>query len=137
MSNRLLINHKYIEIQCDKNDWETHNLVSQIPYVHSNRTKTKFRTSSRNIVLVLKLFRGIDESNVDTIPPSIREIWDMEINKQTRTKALLEQGPQRPHGWLYAHQQLGRELAEIHDRYAFFYDTRTRQNTYESTNHCR
>jgi hypothetical protein len=136
VSNKLLINHKYIEIQCDKNDWETHNLVSQIPYVHSNRTKTKFRTSSHNIALVLKLFRGIDESNVDTLPPSIREIWDMEINKQTSTKALLEHGPQRPHGWLYAHQQLGRELAEIHDRYAFFYDTRTRQNTYESTNHC-
>ena len=125
MSNRLLINHKYIEIQCDKNDWETHNLVSQIPYVHSNRTKTKFRTTSRNIALVLKLFRGIDESNVDTLPPSIREIWDMEINKQTRTKALLEHGPQHPRGWLYAHQQLGRELAEIHDRYAFFYDKRT------------
>lgn len=136
MSNKLLINHKYIEIQCDKNDWETHNLVSQIPYVHSNRTKTKFRTSSRNIVLVLKLFRGIDESNVDTLPPSIREIWDMEINKQTSTKALLEHGPQRPRGWLYVHQQLGRELAEVHDRYAFFYDTRTRQNTDEFTDNC-
>lgn len=136
MSNKLLINHKYIEIQCDKNDWETYNLVSQIPYVHSNRTKTKFRTTTRNIALVLKLFRNIDETNVDSLPPSIREIWDMEINKQTRTKALLEHGPQRPCGWLYAHQQLGRELAEIHDRYAFFYDTRTRQNTDEFTDNC-
>jgi len=136
VSNKLLINHKYIEIQCDRNDWETHNLVSQIPYVHSNRTKTKFRTTSRNIALVLKLFRGIDEGNVDTLPPSIREIWDIEINKQTSTKALLEHGPQRPCGWLYAHQQLGRELAEVHNRYAFFYDTRTRQDTDEFTNHC-
>lgn len=47
------------------------------------------------------------------------------MHKQVATKILLEQGPQRPHGWLYVHQQLGRELAEVHDRYAFFYDTRT------------
>lgn len=125
MGNKLLINRKYIEIQCSRDDWETQSLVSQIPYVHSNRTKTKFRTTSRNIVLVLKLFRNIDETNVDSLPPFIREIWENEMHRQTATKTLLEQGPQHSHGWLYAHQQLGRELAEIHDRYAFFYDTRT------------
>lgn len=125
MGNKLLINHKYIEIQCNKDDWHTHNLVSQIPYVHSNRSKTKFRTTSRNIALVLKLFRNIDETNVDSLPPNIRKIWENEMHKQAATKRLLEQGPQRPRGWLYAHQQLGRELAEIHDRYAFFYATRT------------
>ncbi len=125
MTNKLLINHKYIEIQCDKDDWHTHNLVSQIPYIHSNRTKTKFRTTTRNIALVLKLFRNIDKSNKDSLPPNIRKIWENEMHKQAATKRLLEQGPQRPRGWLYAHQQLGRELAEIHNRFAFFYDTRT------------
>src|SRR5690554_2485760 len=105
MSNKLLINHKYIEIQCDRDDWNTHNLISQIPYVHSNRIKTKFRTSSRNIALVLELFRGIDYTNVDSLPSNIREIWENEMYKQDATKTLLEQGPQRPHGWLYAHQQ--------------------------------
>lgn len=136
MSNKLLINHKYIEIQCDKNDWETQNLISQIPYVHSNRTKTKFRTTSRNIALVLKLFRNIDETNVDSLPPNVRKVWDAEMYKQTATEKLLKQGPQRPRGWLYVHQQLGRELAEVHNRYAFFYDTRTRQDTDESTDNC-
>ena len=125
MSNKLLINHKYIEIQCSRDDWETQSLASQIPYVHSNRTKTKFRTTSRNITLVLKLFRNIDETNVDFLPPFIRSIWDEEIQKQNDTKELLETGPKGQKGWLYAHQQLGRELAEIHDRYAFFYDRRT------------
>jgi len=136
VSNKLLINHKYIEIQCDRNDWETHNLVSQIPYVHANRIKTIFRTSARNIKQVLKLFRNVDERNVHTLPPFIKEVWDAEERRLSETARLLEDGPQRPRGWLYAHQQLGRELAEIHDRYAFFYDTRTRQNTYEPTNHC-
>ena len=136
MSNKLLINHKYIEIQCDRNDWETHNLVSQIPYVHSNRIKTKFRTTSRNIDLVLKLFRGVDDRNVDTTPPFIQEVYYTEMNKRKQTEKLLKEGPQRPRGWLYVHQQLGRELAEVHDRYAFFYDTRTRQNTDESTDNC-
>ena len=125
MTNKLLINHKYIEIQCSRDDWNAQNLISQIPYVHSNRTKTNFRSSSRNITLVLKLFRGVDHTNVDSLPSNIREIWDKEMHKQIATKTLLEQGPQRPHGWLYVHQQLGRELAEVHDRYAFFYDTRT------------
>jgi hypothetical protein len=125
MGNKLLINRKYIEIQCSRDDWETQSLASQIPYAHSNRTKTKFRTTSRNIALVLKLFRNIDETNVDSLPPNIREIWENEMHRQAATKTLLEQGPQRPSGWLYAHQQLGRELAEIHDRYAFFYDRRT------------
>ena len=136
MSNKLLINHKYIEVQCSRDDWETQSLASQIPYVHSNRTKTKFRTTSRNIALVLKLFRNIDETNVDSLPPFIRSIWDEEIQKQNDTKELLETGPKGQKGWLYVHQQLGRELAEVHDRYAFFYDTRTRQDTNEPTNHC-
>jgi hypothetical protein len=134
VSNKLLINHKYIEIQCKRDDWETHQLASKIPYVHSNRIKTKFRTTSRNIDLVLKLFRGVDDRNIDTTPPFIQEVYYTEMNKRKQTEKLLKEGPQRPHDWLYAHQQLGRELAEIHDRYAFFYDTRTRQNTYESTN---
>ena len=125
MNNKLLINSKYIEIQCDRNDWYTHQLVEKIPYVHKNRSRTKFRTTTRNIELVLQLFRGIDDRNIHTAPAAIQKIYLDEQRRSSETDRLIRDGPHNPKGWLYTHQQLGREIAEIQDRYAFFYDTRT------------
>ena len=69
MSNRLLINQKYVEIQCDKNDWETHNLVNRIPYVHAIGQ----RQNSELLIVISHLSKNylevLIESNVDTLPP--------------------------------------------------------------------
>lgn len=123
MGNKLIINDKYIEIVID--DKASLELINQIPYVHFNRSRTKFRTTTRNIDLVLKVFRGIDMWSVDTLPKAVRDIYDREMIRRIDTKTLLELGPQRDRQWLFRHQQLGVELSEINDRFAFFYDTRT------------
>lgn len=125
MGNKLLINHKYIEIQCPRGDAETLKLISQIPYHHSNRIKTKFRTSVRNIDKVLKIFRSVDSSNLDKTPDKVQRIYKEEMQRRSGTEFLLANGPQEDRGWLFAHQQLGRELARVNKRFAFFYDTRT------------
>jgi SNF2 family DNA or RNA helicase len=123
--NKLQINGTYIEIQCDRNDTASQELAMKIPYVHCNRIKTKYTTSTCNIDLVLKLFRGIDAHSVDKLPPVIRSIYDTEMKRRIAAKTLLELGPVGDRGFLYAHQQLGRELADIYNKYAFYYSTGT------------
>jgi hypothetical protein len=125
---KLLFNHRYIEIVCNKNDIESRHLASKIPYVHSNRTKTKFKTTIRNIDLVLKLFRNINnlqELKSANAPKKIVDLYTKEFNRRTTTQFLINNGPQQHNGWLWTHQQLGREIAQYNDRFAFFYDTRT------------
>lgn len=125
MANKLIIDEKKIVITCDRNDIETIKLVGQIPYVHKNRINTEFKTTIRNIDLVLKLFRNIDASNIDTAPLLIQELFDKEMRRRIATKSLRELGPDESHEWLWKHQMLGIELANVNDRYGFFYDTRT------------
>jgi SNF2 family DNA or RNA helicase len=82
----------------------------------------------RNIDLVLKLFRNIDYNNLDKLPPAILKIYDQEMRRRIWTKSLLELGPEKPpvgEITLFPHQQLGREIAQVNDRWCFFYDTRT------------
>lgn len=125
MANKLLINERFITIQCDRNDVETVTLTQNIPYIHSNRILTEFKTTIRNIDIVLKLFRGIDYNNIEKAPTVIQQLFDKEMRRRIATKTLIDLGPTNEHPWLWRHQQLGRELAEVNDRYAFFYDTRT------------
>jgi len=128
--NKLLINGTYIEILCEKGDFDTLNKALEVPYIHINRTKTKFRTSICNIDMVLKLFRGIDEFSTHLLPDKIRALYEKEMDKRVALKRLMELGPQHEvstiHGGkLERHQQLAVEIAAEVDRYAFFYSTRT------------
>lgn len=127
---RLFIGEKHIEIHKDRNDTDSMALLSQIPYVHSNRTLTEFKTSVTNIDLVLKLFKNIDIHNPDddfynTAPQRIINIVEKELQRRRVTASLLDSGPIGDPGFLFTHQQLGRELSLVNDRFAFFYDTRT------------
>lgn len=125
MANKLRFNPLYIEILVDRDDHESQLLACQIPYVHKNRTLTVFKTTIRNIDLVLKLFRGIDANKWHTLPPAVLQYLDKEMQRRIATKTLIELGPDREDKLLWRHQQLGRELSEVNDRFGFFYDTRT------------
>jgi hypothetical protein len=126
MNNKLLISEKFIEIQCDRSDMATRDLAMSIPFIHHNRIYTSFHTTVRNIDLVLKIFRNIGPFDTHRLPEPVLVIYDREMERRIETKTLLEQGP-REHttGWLFKHQQLGRELALANNKYGFFYDTRT------------
>ena len=130
MRNKLLISSNCIEVQCDRDDLETHKLISNFYPVTSNRIKTSFKLSPHLIPEVLKAFRGLDESNIHTAPQKIQDYFYTEMLTRENTQDLLTNGPRRScvvsdKLTLKPHQQLGRELAQYHDRFAFFYDTRT------------
>jgi len=130
MQNKLLISSNHIEIQCDRNDTATQLLMAEFYPVTSNRIKTSFKLSPHLVPEVLKTFRGLDASNIHTAPQKIQDYFYTEMMIRENTQDLLTNGPRHScvvsdKLTLKTHQQLGRELAQYHDRFAFFYDTRT------------
>lgn len=127
MANKLRISHNLIEIAFDSGDAP---LVAQFYPVHYNRKKTQAKLSIRYLPEVLKVFRNIDETNADSLPESIKKLYWSEIYARRRVEDLLKNGPTKSpvvteHLTLMPHQQLGREIAEVRDRFCFFFDTRT------------
>ena len=132
MNNKLRFSDNYIEIECERGDTETLEKVTQIYPIHSNRIKTTFWTSPRNIVEVLRIFRGITPDNISTAPPQVIALYTKEMRARQCVDALLTGekptvlDPQVSDTLkLKAHQELGREIALVRDRFCFFYDTRT------------
>lgn len=128
MANKLRISDKLIEVQWTGN---TREPIEESFYpVHFNRKKTEAKLSCRLLPEVLKYFRNIDESNADSLPLQIRELYWKEIYARRRIDDLLLNGPVEPpfvtnNLTLMHHQQLGREIAKVRDRFCFFFDTRT------------
>lgn len=131
MSNKLKFSDNYIEINVDRGDAESLTKVTNIYPIHSNRSKTTFWTSPRNIVEVLMTMRGIDETNISTAPPQIQERFNKELDARYNTMYLIQHGAaSKPRVvneqlTLMPHQALGCEIAKFRDRFCFFYDTRT------------
>lgn len=130
MANKLLFSKRHIEISCDRNDEATYELLTDFYPVHSNRIRTKFYLSIHKTPEVLKAFRGIDADNIAEAPDAIQAHYYAEILLRAHTEDLLANGMRgnpvvNERLTLDPHQQLGRELAMLHDKYGFFYDTRT------------
>lgn len=123
--NRIAVDDRMIKITCDRADKQTQDICETIAHIHSNRIKTEYKTSSSNMREVLLKLRGIDDSNMDEAPVAIRErVAKLDEAKQTITNLkrmpLLNSGT-----FLMPHQELGRQIAAVKDRYGFFYSTRT------------
>ena len=127
MANKLRISKQCIEVAFDSQDA---NLLEQFYPVHYNRKKTVGTLSIRCLPEVLKVFRNIDESDSYKLPAQIYELYKEEMYARRRIQDLLANGPIKSpvvneHLTLRQHQQLGREIAEVRDKYCFFFDTRT------------
>lgn len=128
--NKILFTATYIEVQCDRTDLETQMALTSIYPLTANRTRTKYRMSIHNTPEILKMLRGIDASNIDTAPLAVQNYYFKEMNIRENMSDLLKNGPRNScvvssRLTMSTHQQLGREIALLHDRFAFFYDTRT------------
>ena len=128
--NKLLFTDTCIEIQCDRNDRETQKAMTAFYPLTVNRILTSYKVSAHLAPEILKTFRNIDASNIDTAPPRIQEYFYREQRIRDNKADLLTNGPRgscvvSDRLTLKPHQQLGRELARLYDRFAFFYDTRT------------
>lgn len=68
--------------------------------------------------------------NAASLPPSVYGYYMKELNARDKIERLKLFGPEESpvvneNLTLMSHQQLGREIAKIRDRYCFFFDTRT------------
>lgn len=127
MANKLRVSKSHIEIAFDCEDAPK---LEQFYPVHYNRKKTQATVSARLLPEVLQVFRNIDDFNVECLPFNIRNMYWEEKLARHRMDDLLTNGPVgnpvvNEHLTLMPHQQLGREIANICDRYCFFFDTRT------------
>ena len=130
MKNKILMFRNCLEVQCDRNDLTTQELMSSFYPVHVNRTRTSYKLSIHNVPEVLSLLRNISVDNIDTAPLRVQEYFYRELAIRNNVGDLIKNGPKEScrvneHLTLMRHQQLGREIAKYQDRYAFFYDTRT------------
>ena len=128
MANKLRITSQVIEVQFD--DAASRELLNAFYPVAWNRKGTVAQLSARYIPEVLEKFRGLTADNIHTAPPQLQELWCKEVDARSRVDALKMFGPAgnpvvTPSLTLMRHQELGREIAAVRDRYCFFFDTRT------------
>lgn len=128
MANKLRITSQVIEVQFD--DAASRELLNAFYPVHYNRKGNVAQLSARYIPEVLEKFRGLTADNIHTAPPQLQELRRKEVDARSRVDALKMFGPASnpvvtPSLTLMRHQELGREIAAVRDRYCFFFDTRT------------
>lgn len=128
MANKLRVSSDRIEIAFDSP--EDAKLLENFYPIHYNRKKTIATLSCRFLPEVLETFRGITVNNADSLPPAIKELYWNELYARRRIDDLLHNGPASSEYVsdnlaLMRHQQLGREIAQVRDRFCFFFDTRT------------
>ena len=125
---KILVNEYFIKIIADSTDTL---FLSFLLFANNNGilvdkqlARNTYHVSLRHLPEVLEQLRpGIDLS---TAPELVKVKMNKEKIRRERTALLKQLGPDNAgHAFLWNHQQLGVELAEINDRYAFFYDTRT------------
>lgn len=117
-------------MRCDRNDTATLDALQKFYPVHSNRKKTEHRLSIRYIPEVLEYLRGVTCENIDTAPLAVQGYYHKEIQARERVRQLISFGHKESpvvneHLTLKSHQQLGREISKLRERFCFFFDTRT------------
>lgn len=130
MQNKLRFFNDRIDVLCDKMDQETQQKVQQFYPVHFNRSRTLFTISIRKAPEVLAAFRGITDDSILSAPQAIQHAYFSEIQRRRVLDDLRTNGPKKSPVvnsklTLQTHQQLAREIAEVFNRFCFFYDTRT------------
>lgn len=128
--NKISITNQCITVKCDAGDEATMEALQHFYPVHSNRKKTEHRISVRNVPEALYWLRGLTPDNLAEAPLAVQSWYDKEMMARLSVDALKEFGHKNnpvvnEHLTLRAHQQLGREIAALRDRYCFFFDTRT------------
>ena len=130
ISNKIKLSPQGIVVKCDVGDTTTLEALQEFYPVHSNRKKTEHGISIRYAPEVLRRLRGLTPDNIDTAPTMVQWYYRQELAIRKDVDALKEFGHKdnpvvNDHLTLRAHQQLGREIAALRDRYCFFFDTRT------------
>lgn len=120
---KIQFNSYFIQLVADSTDQSFLRLLSVVDGIEKQRTRNTYRCSLHKLPEVLAVVHGI--SHLDQIPAGrIHELYEEEIRRRRCTGMLKELGPDMTSDWLWPHQCLGIELAQINRRYNFYYDTR-------------
>lgn len=122
MPNQIAINEYYIEIKAESSDPAFLQLINEIE-IFAMRSKNTYRCSLKYIQTVFKILRNIESA--EQLVGKTHDLYLQEYRRQQFTPLLKKYGTNLTHEFLWLHQLLGVELAELNDRYAFFFDTRT------------
>jgi SNF2 family DNA or RNA helicase len=124
MPVRIQVNEYYIQLLADSRDQSFIQLLTALKGIEKMRTRDTYRCSLRKLPEVLKILRGIE--SVDQLPEGkVKQLYTEEMQRRQFTRTLKELGPDMTSDWLWPHQCLGIELAQVNRRYNFYYDTRT------------
>lgn len=127
--NKLQINESVTTITNDSSDVKEYELLEKlreyVPAIHSNRRGNIHKVSSRYLKDVLRVFRGIQDYTIEDVPQGIKKILEDNDRRDSATASLMLNSFKEGNDFLRPHQRRARELAKIHSRYAFYYDTRT------------
>lgn len=130
ISNKISLTRQCVTVKCDEGDTATIEALQKFLPVHSNRKKTEHRVSIRHVPELLQELRGLTPDNLDAAPLAIQGYYNAELEARSKIAKLIEFGHENnpvvnERLTLRKHQQLGREIAAIRDRFCFFFDTRT------------
>lgn len=130
ISNKISLTRQCITVKCDEGDTATIEALRKFLPVHSNRKKTECRVSIRYAPELLQELRGLTPDSLAMAPQAIQQYYNGELDARSKIAKLIEFGHENSpvvneHLTLRKHQQLGREIAAIRDRFCFFFDTRT------------
>lgn len=108
----------------------TRQALQEFYPVHSNRIGTIHSLSIRKVPELLAKLRGLTLDNLATAPQSVQNFYARELDARVVIEDLLANGPKESpvvneHLTLRPHQQLGREIAKVRNKFGFFFDTRT------------
>lgn len=124
MAVRVLVNEYYIQLVAANTDPELHTLISKIPNIEKGRARDTYFCSLRQLPEILKILRGVTEASQISVD-KVRALYEEEMLRRRHTQMLKEFGPDMTSDWLWPHQCLGIELAQVNRRYNFYYETRT------------
>jgi SNF2 family DNA or RNA helicase len=121
---RIQVTDYYIQLLATNTDPELLAVIDALPNIKKMRKRDTYRCSLRKLPEILRIARGID--SILQIPEGrMRELYDEEMQRRSRTRLLKDLGPDMTSDWLWPHQCLGIELAQVNRRFNFYYDTRT------------
>lgn len=125
MAVKIQVNEYYIQFVAKGDDAEFLCLIATVKGIEKCRSKDTYRCSLRKLPEILKVLRHICDASQLPEGGLVQRLFIEEMARRKYTRSLKELGPDMTSDWLWKHQCLGIELAQINRRYNFFYDTRT------------
>lgn len=123
---KMFLRNDHIKVELENRQEPLPSDIGLLEPYHWNRSRTNYFFSIHKLPEVLQVFG----KPIDKLPNAVRAAYDSVLARRSAFKHLLLFGPQQDPVvtetlTLRPHQQLAREIAQVYNKFAFYYDTRT------------